>query len=96
MLKKIISSELSSINFYDCKILDHFNSEINNQETFEEILKIFNSNMNNFDLNFNFKGSGMAKILKKNQNKLEQEKKIYSRKYTVKNFLRKIWRVIKK
>ena len=52
--------------------------------------------MNNFDLNFNFKGSGMAKIFKKNENKLEPEKKIYSRKYTIKNFLRKIWRIIKK
>ena len=51
--------------------------------------------MNNFDLNFNFKGSGMAKIFKKNNNKLELDKKIYSRKYTIKNFLRKIWRKIK-
>lgn len=33
MLKRIISFELSSVNFYDCKILDDFNSEINNQET---------------------------------------------------------------
>ena len=91
-----IIDDISWIIYSKNNIREHFNSEINNQETFDEILKIFNSNMNNFDLNFNFKGSGMAKILKKNQNKLEQEKKIYSRKYTVKNFLRKIWRVIKK
>ena len=38
------------------------------EETFEEILKIFHSNMKNFDLTFNFKGSGMAKIHKKNDN----------------------------
>ena len=76
-------------------IRDHFNSEINNQETFLEILKIFNANMENFDLNFNFKGSGMAKIYKKNENTLEKEKNIISRKYTLKNFIRRIWRNLK-
>mgnify|MGYP001186639207 FL=1 len=76
-------------------IRDHFNSEINNQETFLEILKIFNANMENFDLNFNFKGSGMAKIYKKNENTLEKEKNIISRKYTLKNFVRRIWRNLK-
>tara|TARA_B100001123_G_scaffold56530_1_gene60511 strand:- start:21627 stop:22268 length:642 start_codon:yes stop_codon:yes gene_type:complete len=76
-------------------IRDHFNSEINNQETFLEILKIFNANMENFDLNFNFKGSGMAKIYKKSENTLEKEKNIISRKYTLKNFIRRIWRNLK-
>ena len=90
-----IIDDVSWIIYSKNNIREHFNSEINNQETFEEILKIFNSNMNNFDLNFNFKGSGMAKIFKKNNNKLELDKKIYSRKYTIKNFLRKIWRKIK-
>jgi hypothetical protein len=90
-----IIDDISWIIYSKNNIREHFNSEINNQETFEEILKIFNSNMNNFDLNFNFKGSGMAKIFKKNENKLEPEKRIYSRKYTIKNFLRKIWRRIK-
>ena len=52
--------------------------------------------MQNFDLNFNFKGSGMAKIFKKNENHLEKEKYIISRKYSLKNFIRKIWRIFKK
>ena len=44
---------------------DNFNSEINNHETFHKILDIYNNNTNNFDLTFNFKSSGMAKIIKK-------------------------------
>ena len=91
-----IIDDISWILYSKNNIREHFNSEINNQETFEEILKIFNSNMKNFDLTFNFKGSGMAKIHKKNDNKIKKEKNIFSRKYTLKNFIRKIWRQFKK
>ena len=90
-----IIDDISWLLYSKGNIRDHFNSEINNQETFLEILKIFNTNMENFDLNFNFKGSGMAKIYKKNENTLEKEKKIVSRKYTLKNFIRRIWRKLK-
>lgn len=90
-----IIDDISWLLYSKGNIRDHFNSEINNQETFLEILKIFNTNMENFDLNFNFKGSGMAKIYKKNENTLEKEKKIVSRKYTLKNFIRRIWRNLK-
>ena len=91
-----IIDDISWILYSKNNIREHFNSEINNQETFSEILKIFNTNMQNFDLNFNFKGSGMAKIFKKNENHLEKEKYIISRKYSLKNFIRKIWRIFKK
>ena len=90
-----IIDDISWIIYSKNNSRDHFNSEINNQETFSEICKIFNTNMENFDLNFNFKGSGMAKIFKKNENMLEKEKHILTRKYTLKNFIRRIWRKIK-
>ena len=69
---------------------DNFNSEINNYETFHKILDIYNNNTNNFDLTFNFKSSGMAKILKKNDNDLLDSKKVLIRKFTLKNLIRKI------
>ena len=90
-----IIDDISWIIYSKNNSRDHFNSEINNQETFLEICKIFNTNMENFDLNFNFKGSGMAKIFKKNENKLKKEKYIPTRRYTLKNFIRRIWRKIK-
>ena len=71
---------------------DNFNSEINNHETFHKILDIYNNNTKNFDLTFNFKSSGMAKIIKKNENELLISKKVLIRKFTFKNFIRKIIR----
>ena len=71
---------------------DNFNSEINNHETFHKILDIYNNNTKNFDLTFNFKSSGMAKIIKKNDNNLLISKKVLIRKFTFKNFIRKIVR----
>ena len=71
---------------------DNFNSEINNHETFHKILDIYNNNTKNFDLTFNFKSSGMAKIIKKNDNDLLDSKKVLIRKFTLKNFIRKIVR----
>ena len=71
---------------------DNFNSEINNHETFYKILDIYNNNTKNFDLTFNFKSSGMAKIIKKNDEKLLISKKVIIRKFTFKNLIRKIVR----
>ena len=72
---------------------DNFNSEINNHETFDKILDIYNNNTNNFDLTFNFKSSGMAKIIKKENNNLLDPKKILIRKFTFKNLVRKFVRL---
>jgi predicted O-methyltransferase YrrM len=71
---------------------DNFNSEINNHETFHKILDIYNNNTKNFNLTFNFKSSGMAKIIKKNNDNLLIPKRVKTRKYTFKNFIRKIVR----
>ena len=71
---------------------DNFNSEINNHETFHKILDIYNNNTRNFDLTFNFKSSGMAKIIKKNDENLLVSKKVPIRQFTFKNLIRKIIR----
>ena len=74
---------------------ENFYCEINNKETFNRILEIYNQNQDNFDLEFCFVSSGLSIIKKKTNNKLNQKIKIFSKEYRLKNFLRKIWKKIK-
>ena len=69
---------------------DNFNSEINNYETFYEILNILNSNMNNIYVSFDFMLSGLCKIKKISDFELNKSKKIKLRNFSIKNFIRKI------
>ena len=65
-------------------------AEINNQETFEILLKIYFANYHNFDLEFSFVSSGLALAKKLNNDELNYPKKIPSRKLGVKNLVRKV------
>ena len=67
-----------------------FNCEINNKETFNVILEILMSNHKNIDVEFSFVGSGMCKITKKNDSKLNENIKILSRTFSIKNLIRKL------
>ena len=69
---------------------DNFNSEINNYETFFEILNILNTNMDGLLINFDFTSSGLCKIQKVTDQNLNKRKKIISRSSTIKNVIRKI------
>ena len=62
--------------------------ENNNKETFLKLLEIYNVNKKNFDISFLFYESGLA-IIKKMKNQLNNSKKFYSRKFAIKNILRK-------
>jgi len=70
---------------------DHFFKEVNNLETFKKILDIYSSNQDKFDIHFNFCDTGAVKIIKKNQDPLNESKIIYSRENTFKNYLRKLY-----
>jgi len=61
-----------------------------NRLTFQKILEIYNSNRQNFILEFLFEGSGLAIITKKKEN-LNLEKKIHDRKFSIKNILKNIY-----
>lgn len=67
---------------------DNFYCEINNKETFEKLLEIYNFNQEKFDIFFTFISSGMCKIVKK-QNFLNMNKKFFSREFSLKNLIRK-------
>jgi predicted O-methyltransferase YrrM len=68
---------------------DNFYCEINNKETFQKILSIYNMNTENFDLEFSFISSGLCKI-KKKKDTLNSIKEINTREISLKNFIRKI------
>jgi len=53
-------------------------------------LEIHSENNENFDLYFSFTGSEMAKLVKKSKIELSKPKKLISRKYSIKNFIRKL------
>ena len=87
---QFIIDDISWLPYLKNKKRNNFNCEINNQETFEKILEIHSENKENFDLYFSFVGSGMAKLVKKNNENLKKAKNLISRKYSIKNYLRKI------
>ena len=82
--------DTSSLPYVKSREKNNFSQEINNQETFDRILEIFNENHENIDLEFSFVGTGIAKIRKLTENEIKKPKKIDFRKFTIKNFLRKI------
>ena len=59
-----------------------------NRLTYDKLLEIFNNNIENLTLDINFSGSGLA-ILKKIGDKLNKEKKIKNRLFSIKNLIKK-------
>ncbi len=90
-----IIDDISHIPYLKNNYRDNFYCEINNKETFERILEIYNFNTDIFDLEFSFISSGLA-IIKKKQNNLNKFKPITSREFGLKNKLRKAWKKLKK
>ena len=92
----IFIDDISHLPYLKRKNRNNFYCEINNKETFDTILSIYSENDKNFELNFSFFSSGLAVIKKLNDNNLNLSNKLVHRDYTIKNFLRLIWKKIKK
>ena len=90
-----VFDDISWLPYLKDKKRNNFNCEINNQEIFNKILEIKSENDNLVDLYFSFTGSGSAKIIKKSNEILRKTKKLQSRKYSIKNIIRKIVYLIK-
>ena len=84
--------DISWLPYLKNNFRDNFNCEINNQETFEKLLEITKVNHENFDIHFSFVLSGAEKKKKKNDNKLIMSNRIISRKLSLKNIIRSIYR----
>ena len=88
----VIIDDISWLYYTAKAVRDNFYIETNNRETFFKIIEIFNANMDNINLEFNFAHSGVCKITKKNDLPLIESKKIASREFSIKNLIRKIIR----
>ena len=74
----------------NCK-RDNFYCEINNKETFEKLLQIYNFNQEKFDIYFTFISSGMCKIVKK-KDLLNKTNKFSTREFSLKNLIRRLFK----
>tara|TARA_B100000282_G_C31558289_1_gene410807 strand:- start:36 stop:668 length:633 start_codon:yes stop_codon:yes gene_type:complete len=92
----IFIDDISHIPYLKNKERNNFYCEINNKETFEKILSIYSKNLEQFDLNFSFFSSGLAIIKKINDIELKKNETLKERSISIKNFLRKSWRKIKR
>ena len=92
----IFIDDISHIPYLKNKERNNFYCEINNKETFQKILSIYSKNLEQFDLNFSFFSSGLAIIKKINNTELKKSETLKERSISIKNFLRKSWRKIKR
>jgi len=88
--------DISHLPYIKNKDRNSFYCEINNRETFNKILEIYDSNTDLFDLNFSFKSTGMAIIMKKSNLSIKKCDAIITRNNSLKNIVRSLWKKIKK
>ncbi len=92
----IFIDDISHLPYLKTTMGNNFYCEINNKETFEIILEIYETNKDLMDLNFSFKSSGVAIIKKKKNLPIKNNQKIKSRERSIKNIIRLIWKILKK
>lgn len=88
--------DISHLPYLKNKKSNNFYCEINNKETFNKIIEIYNNNEDLFDLNFSFMSSGLAIMKKKSDLSIKKSNVIISRDNSFKNIIRSLWKKIKK
>lgn len=83
----ILIDDISWLPYCKDQYRNHSWVEKNNKETFFRMLEIYNSNKDKLDISFNFLDSGLCKVTKIKDKKLNLKNKIYYRKFIVKNIL---------
>ena len=84
--------DISHLPYLKNKNPNSFYCEINNKETFNKILEIYDNNSHLFDLNFSFMSSGLAIIKKKSSLPLNKGHRIVTRENSFKNIVRLLWK----
>ena len=92
----IFVDDISHLPYIKNSPRNNFYCEINNQETFNKILEIYNENQKNIDLNFSFFSSGTAIIKKNTSNNLLKNKSLALRQFSIKNIIRLLWKSLKR
>ena len=88
--------DISHLPYLKNKNSNNFYCEINNKETFNKIIGIYNNNEDLFDLNFSFMSSGLAIMKKKSNLSIQKGDVIISRDNSLKNIIRLLWKKVKK
>ena len=88
--------DISHLPYLKKKVSNNFYCEINNKETFNKIIEIYNNNLNLFDLNFSFKSSGLAIIKKTTNLPIKKGNLIITRENSFKNIVRLLWKKFKR
>ena len=70
---------------------NNFSLEINNYETFEKLIQIFNENHENLYFESSFIGTGLVKLTKLNDKDLNEYKPLSDRRFSFLNMIRKIY-----
>lgn len=83
--------DISWLPYISGKKKDNSYMEEINFRIFNKVLSIYNSNMENFFLEFFFEGSGYALITKKNEENLKEEVKLPINKITFRHILKKLF-----
>jgi len=83
----ILIDDISWLPYCKGQYRNHSWVEKNNKETFFRMLEIYSSNKDKLDISFNFLDSGLCKVTKIKDKKLNLKNKIYYRKFIVKNIL---------
>lgn len=81
--------DISWLPYLKGKERDSLYCELNNKETFDTIICLYNDNDDKFDLEFSFISSGFAVLKKRNNLKLDLIKRYKDRKFSLRNLLRK-------
>jgi hypothetical protein len=89
-----IIDDTSWIPYLKNNNFNNFFCEINNKETFDRILEIYNGNVENIDIKFSFEGSGSCIIKKKNNQNLNVKKRVVTRENSLKNMIKKFLNIL--
>jgi len=85
---RVFIDDINWLPFVKGSFKDSEYSEVINRKTFNKIIEIYYRNLENFELELNFSGTGTVNIKKLNENSLNQPTKIKNRFYSMRNFLR--------
>jgi len=91
----IFIDDISHLPYLKNKPRNNFYCEINNKETYDVIMDIYNDNNENFELTYHLLSSGLCVIKKIKNKRLMKQKTIKTRKYSFQNLVRLIWKIIK-
>ena len=87
---RVFIDDINWLPYVKNSFKDNEFSELINRKTFYKIIEIYYANLENIQLEFNFNGTGNANILKLNDKKLNEPKKIENRLFGLRNILRKL------